>query len=218
MSEVSFTLDAGAGSFGRAAQMSGQHVQQIKSTAMLSAFFRSEDLVELLSQPGSVGLRIYPALDNTGHFSLLAVAFDSSKSDIQSNCFVAQGNGSITRLKGQQAKGLLGEVQRVMEQAAQEGRGASTPLFTESGAEGALYAKVAFKGADLDILLNSGAAGIRFLSTRIAFKAGDPSFNILAAVAVDASGRESEQALISTLPCPPDCGGGGYLNAGFTTL
>lgn len=182
---------------------------------MLSVFFRREDLVELLSQPGSMGLRIYPALDNNGYFSLLAIAIDNNRADMTHTSFVVEGNGGATRLTVQQAMGMLGEVQRVMAQAAQEGRGASTPLYTESGAEGALYSKAAFKSADLNIFLDSGAAGIRFFSTRIILKAGN--FSTLAAVAVDAAGQESDLALVSTLPCPPDCAGGGYLTSGSRT-
>lgn len=212
MSEVSFTLNSGSSSFGRAVNVGGQHVQQIKSTALLSAFFRSEDLAELLAQQNGMGLRLYPALDSAGRFSLLAVAIDFNSSDMHSFCFVAEGQAGAYRLTGQQAAGMLGEVQRGMEQAAREGRAASTPLFTESGAEGALYSKVAFNGADINSLLNSGAAGILFFSTKIIFNAGGQSFNTLAAVSVDAHGQESGEALVSTLPCPPNCGGGGYIN------
>jgi len=216
MSEVSFTPDSGSGSFGRAAHVSGQHVQQIKSTAMLSAFFRREDLLELLAQQNCMGLRLYPAFNSARRFSLLALAIDFDSSDIASYGFVAEGQGGGLRLTVQQASGMLGEVQNVMRQAAQEGRGASTPLFTGSGAEGALYAKMAFNSADINNALNAGAAGIRFFSTRIIFDAGGQSFSTLAAVAVDASGQESEEAMLSTLPCPPNCAGGGYINNSST--
>ena len=212
MSEVSFTLHPGSGSFGRAVLVDGQHVQQIKSTAMLSAFFSREDLADLLAQQNSMGLRLYPALDSSGQFSLLAIATDSNKSDMASYTYVAEGQGGANRLTVQQARGMLGDVHSVMQQVAQEGRGASTPLFTRSGANGELYAKVAFNSADINSLLNSGAAGIRFYSTQIILNANSQSVSTLAAVAVDASGQESGEALVSTLPCPPNCAGGGYLN------
>jgi hypothetical protein len=216
MSEVSFVLNPGAGSFGKAAHTSGQHAQQIKSTALLSAFFSRNDLAGLLAQQNCMGLRLYPAFDSAGQFSLLAIAIDFDSSDIASYCLVAEGQGGAHRLTVEQAVGMLGEVQNVMQQAAQEGRGVSTPLFAESGAEGALYAKAAFKSGDINSLLDSGAAGIRFFSTRIIFNAGDQSFSTLAAVGVDASGRESGEGLVSTLPCPPNCGGGGYINRAST--
>lgn len=216
MSEVSFTVNPGSGSFGQAVYADGQHVQQIKSTALLTAFFRREDLAGLLAQQNCMGLRLYPAIDSAGRFSLLAVAIDFASSDITSYGLVAEGQGGSKRLSAQQATGMLGEVQRTMQQAAQEGRGASTPLFTQSGAEGALYAKAAFKSADINNSLNSGAAGIRFYTTQIIFNAGGQAFSTLAAVGVEASGQESGEALISTLPCPPNCAGGGYLNDSST--
>ena len=212
MSEVAFTLNPGSGSFGRAVHVGGQHVQQIKSTALLSAFFRYEDLANLLAQQNSMGLRLYPAFDSAGRFSLLALATDSSKSDMASYILVAEGQGGAYRLTVQQARGMLGDVNSVMQQAAQEGRGASTPMFAESGAAGAMYAKASFNSADINSLLNSGAAGIRFYSTQIILNANSQSVSTLAAVAVDASGQESGEAMVSTLPCPPNCAGGGYLN------
>ena len=212
MSEVSYKLGSGEGSFGRAVQVGGQHVQQIKSTALLSAFFGREYLANLLAQPGSMGLRIYPAFDRAGQFSLLAIATDSSRSDMASNCFVADGQGGANQMTGQQAGGMLSELNRAMTQAAREGRGNSMPLFAASGAEGASYAKVAFNGADINGILNSGAVGILFYSTRIILNDGSQSVSTLAAVGVDGSGNESGEALISTLPCRPHCAGGGYIN------
>jgi hypothetical protein len=213
MSEVSISV-SGEDLFGHAAKVSGQYVQQIKSTALLSAFFGRDYLVNLLTQPGSMGLRIYPALDSAGQFSLLAIATDATQSDMASNCYVAEGRGGANHMTGQQAGGMLGALNRVMAQAAREGRGASMPLFATAGSEGSSYAKVDFKSADINGILNSGAGGIRFFSTRIILNAGDQSFSTLAAVGVDGSGNESGEALISTLPCPPNCAGGGYINDG----
>lgn len=68
MSEVSFVLNPGAGSFGKAAHTSDQYAQQIKSTALLSAFFGREDLAGLLAQQNCMGLRLYPAFDSAGQF------------------------------------------------------------------------------------------------------------------------------------------------------
>ncbi|MDX2282347.1 MAG: hypothetical protein NW218_22340 [Saprospiraceae bacterium] len=212
MSEISYTLGSGEGSFGRAVQVGGQHVQQIKSTALLSAFFGRDYLANLLAQPGSMGLRIYPAFDRAGQFSLLAIATDSGGSDMTSNCYIAEGQGGASHMTGQQAGGMLSEVNRAMTQAAREGRGNSMPLFAAAGSEGTSYAKADFKSADINGILNSGAEGIRFFSTRIILTAGDQSFSTVAAVGVDGSGNESGAALISTLPCPPHCAGGGYIN------
>ncbi|MFZ4477469.1 MAG: hypothetical protein ACOYPR_19900 [Saprospiraceae bacterium] len=212
MSEISYTLGSGEGSFGRAVHVGGQHVQQIKSTALLSAFFGRDYLANLLGQPGSMGLRIYPAFDSTGQFSLLAIATDGSQGDMASNCYVAEGQGRANHMTGQQASGMLSELNRVMAQAAQEGRGNSMPLFAAAGAEGTSYAKANFKSADINGILNSGAQGILFYSTRIILNDGSQSVSTLAAVGVDGSGNESGEALISTLPCPPHCAGGGYIN------
>lgn len=212
MSEISYTLGSGEGSFGRAVHVGGQHVQQIKSTALLSAFFGREYLVNLLAQPGSMGLRIYPALDRAGQFSLLAIATDTSGSDMTSNCYIAEGQGGASHMTGQQAGEMLSELNRAMTQAAREGRGNSMPLFAAAGAEGASYAKAAFNGADINGILNSGAGGILFYTTRIILPSSGQSFSTLAAVGVDGSGNESGAALISTLPCPPHCAGGGYIN------
>lgn len=216
MSEVSFLLNPGASAFGQAVHTSDQHVQQIKATALMSAFFSRNDLAGLMAQQNCMGLRFYPAFDSAGQFSLLAIAIDYEKNDIASYCLVAEGQGGAYRLTAAQATGMLGEVQNAMHQAAQQGQGASMPMFTESGAHGALYAKAAFKSGDISSLLDSGAAGIRFFSTRIIFNAGGQSFSTLAAVAVDGSGQESWEALVSTLPCPPNCGGGGYINRAST--
>jgi hypothetical protein len=86
------------------------------------------------------------------------------------------------------------------------------PLFAAAGAEGTSYAKADFKSSDINGILNSGAQGILFYSTRIILPSSGQSFSTLAAVGVDGLGQESGEALISTLPCPPNCAGGGYIN------
>lgn len=191
------------------------HFESVKSTALLSAFFHRADLEDLLAQPGGSGFRFYPAIDSSGAFSLLAVATNGFSKDIvdgDTPCFVAEGQDAAARLTREQGVGLLTHVNGQMHQAARSGRSASTPFFTSQGAEGAQYSKVSYSGGDINELLGPGVIGIRFFSTQIVFSDGNDSFNTLAAVAIDASGQESGPALMSTLPCPPNCSGGGYVN------
>jgi hypothetical protein len=159
-----------------------------------------------------MGLRIYPAFDSAGQFSLLAIATDATQSDMAFNIYVAEGQGGASHITGPQAVGMLGQVNNAMTQAAREGRGNSMPLFAAAGAEGTSYAKADFKSSDINGILNSGAQGILFYSTRIILPSSGQSFSTLAAVGVDGLGQESGEALISTLPCPPNCAGGGYIN------
>jgi hypothetical protein len=228
MSEVSLRVDiptpGRAFSGGRSATsrptlaLQQDHFENVKSTALLSAFFHRSDLEDLLAQSGGSGLRFYPALDSRGGFSLLAVATNFGNDIVSGDtpCFVAEGRDSAARLTREQGVDLLKHVNNQMNQAARSGRSASTPFFTNEGAESAQYSKVSYSGSDINQLLGPGVVGLQFFSTQIVFSDGNDSFNTLAVVAIDASGQENGAALMSTLPCPPNCGGGAYVNHSST--
>ena len=197
--------------------------QRIKSSALLSTFFRRADLEELLAQSGAKGLRFYPALDLNGSFSLLAVATNILKRDIvsgdTSKCFVSEGALPATRATQQQGVALLGKVNGQIAQAIESGASGSMPLLAAAALAGSNrnYAKVFFDRATLENLLADQAVGIRFFSSRIVFGDKPNSFSTLAAVTVHASGEEGTGGVLSALPCPPDCGGGGYTDDNFNS-
>lgn len=225
MSEFVFNAEAATISAPDASVVSLESAdfQNIKSTARLSVFYRREDIMELLSQPGCRGIRFYPALNGNNEFSTLAVGTNGQKRDIvsgdTSKCFVSEGTLPATRVTQSRGLALIGQVNQHIAQAVREGRANTTPLAASSTFSTAKsYSKVLFTSAALESMLADGASGIRFFSSRVAFDNDGNSFSTLAAVAVNASGTESSDGVMSLLPCPPDCGGGGYTDDNFSVL
>lgn len=206
--------------FDEAIKLEPTHLQSIKSSARLSAFFSSADLKDLMNIANCRGLRIYPAFDVNGNFSLLAVAADFSKNDLVEQdefpCFVSEGNTSASRLTKQQGVDVLQKVHDRFTQV-RDISAASAPLAIRTVANGTRnYSKVLFSKETINSLLSNDAAGVRFFSTQINFDEGGDSFNTLAAVRVNTNGEDMNTATLSALPCPPNCGGGSYTDDRFS--
>jgi hypothetical protein len=206
--------------FDEAIKLEPTHVESIKTTARLSAFFSSADLKDLMNTANCEGLRIYPAFDVNDNFSLLAVATDVRKNDLVEHdefpCFVSEGTTSASRLTKQQGVAVLKKVKDRFTQV-RDISAASAPLAIRPTITGTRnYSKVFFSKETMNSLLSNDAMGIRFFSTQINFDEESPSFNTLAAVRVNASGEDGNTAMLSALPCPPNCGGGSYTDDRFS--
>lgn len=182
----------------------------IRGSSLFSTFYTREDLLDLFNQPDSEGIRIYPAIDSSGVISTLAVATDAGRVDIvkgdESKCFVSNGFATASRLT--QAEGV--EVVASYNEHLRRNEG---DLAFALGGPRRLtrlnYSKVFFTKKDILDLMSNDSKGIRFYTTRIKFNdSGRKFFPTLTAVAVDNNEIENSSALLSALPCPPNCGGG----------
>lgn len=187
----------------------------IKANHLLKIDFTRADLLALLRQEDCAGLRIYPAFDSNGNFSMLAVATDSSRVDIvsgdTSKCFVAQDGKPATRLTQTEATNMIQDVKAHIMANSKD----SSDLIpfataaTSTDQTSSNYSKVFFTSTDMMRLLGSDAVGIRFYTSKIKFSnRGQRTFPTLTAVALSSTDVESSIGLLSALPCPPNCGGG----------
>ena len=187
----------------------------IKANHLLKIDFTRADLLALLRQEDCAGLRIYPAFDSNGNFSMLAVATDSSRVDIvsgdTSKCFVAQDGQPATRLTQAEATNMIQDVKAHIMANSKD----SSDLIpfatatTSTDQTSSNYSKVFFTSTDMMRLLGSDAVGIRFYTSKIKFSnRGQRTFPTLTAVALSSTDVVSSIGLLSALPCPPNCGGG----------
>lgn len=181
----------------------------IRNTALLKTFYTREDLLALLAQSDSNGIRIYPVIVN-GNISTLAVATDSERNDMVKGagpCFISNGFEPASRLTKEQGEeavvrynehlvGTPGDLGF----ALRESRSRKPSIVN--------YSKVFFTSQDITNLMDSDSKGIHFYTTKIRFNDRSRSVPTLTAVEVNSNGEESSTALMSALPCPPNCGGG----------
>lgn len=189
----------------------------IKANHLLKIDYTRADLLELLGQEDCTGLRIYPAFDSNGNFSMLAVATNSSRVDIvsgdTSKCFVAQDGQPATRLTQAEATNMIKDVRaHIMANSNDSSNFIPFAVATTSTDQtSSNYSKVFFTSTDMMRLLgsDSDAVGIRFYTSKIKFSnRGQRTFPTLTAVALSSPDVESSSGLLSALPCPPNCGGG----------
>lgn len=194
--------------------ISQDELTSIRNNALHKTFYTREDLQELLNQPDSMGIRIYPVIDSDGNLSTLAVATDSKRNDIVSGdkpCFVSKGFELASRISEEGGREAVAKyMKRLVENpeglafASRVGRLGESSIDT--------FSKVFFTSTDIENLMRSDSKGIHFYTTKIRFKddIDDSSSFIptLTAVRVNSDGEESSAGLMSALPCPPNCGGG----------
>ena len=184
--------------------------ESIKSNAKFSTFYKSEDLHDLFNQEDSAGIRIYPAFDAENNLSTLAVATNSHRMDIvrgnSSKCFISNGLNDATRVTEQEGVEQLDRIKQHIQANVSD----HVPFSIAPRGVNRIvnYAKVFFTKADIMNLLGENTKGIRFYTSRIKFNDQTGTFPTLAAVSVDQNDVESPIALLSALPCPPNCGGG----------
>lgn len=184
----------------------------IRSNALFETFYTREDLLDLLNQPDSAGIRIYPALDPNGRATTLAVATNSKRADIvkgdRSKCFVSNGFDPASRITEKQGIDVVAKYNEHLFRTAGDlgfalGGRSSRRLSLVN------YSKVFFTSGDILGLMSADSKGVRFYTTQIKFNdSGRRSFPTLTAVEVNNNEVENSIALLSALPCPPNCGGG----------
>lgn len=196
-------------------QISGSDYNTLKSSALVSAYFRRADLSDLLRQDGCEGLRFYVALNKNDDLSVLTVGSTSLHgndmlSNHTSSCFVSEEEGPASLFNEQGAIDLISRAHGLIRTAVKSQMEEETPFQVgEGSAKTRSIAKVFFYKDTLESLLPDNALGIRFFSNRIRFE-GDPTpYSTLTAVTVSGAAEESNHGVVSALPCPPHCGGAG---------
>lgn len=197
-------------------------VEQVTGNAVISAFFSKQDLEALFDQPGSGGLRIYPAFADEAAktFTMLAVATkdasirDDIVSDDETNlCLLANGTGFADRVKRRDAFHMMS---RLNEHLRANGNNEDLPFslgFAVSQRQKS-YSKVFFSEPRIkELLEGQNTVGIKFYSVRVVFAGSTRAFPTLMAVAQRDTGEDASTATMSLLPCPPDCGGGSYTDS-----
>lgn len=199
-------------------QIGVEDFANIRQNALISTFFRKEDLEELLSQTDCEGIRIYPAFaDETERtFSMLAVGTTIGRNDIVSDdketnkCFIAMGEDKALRIERKDAMAMM---RRLNDHFFENRKDENVPFSLGENflAIQNSYSKVFFSSGRMkNLLLDQNAIGIRFYSAQTSFDDSSSSFPTLVGVTVLDTGEEVSSATLSVLPCPPDCGGGSY--------
>lgn len=215
MPDFVIALDSPSWSAPNTFQIRGTDYDTLKSSALVSAYFRREDLSDLLRQDGCEGLRFYVALNKNDDLSVLAVGStglhgDDMLSNHTSSCFVSEEEGPASLFNEQGAIDLISRAHGLIKEAIKSHMDEETPFqIGEGSAKTRSIAKVFFYKDTLESLLPDNALGIRFFSNRIRFE-GDPTpYSTLTAVTVSGAAEESNHGVVSALPCPPHCGGAG---------
>ncbi|HMQ47716.1 MAG TPA: hypothetical protein PKA00_09685 [Saprospiraceae bacterium] len=202
--------------------------------SVLKAFFSKVDLNSLLNPPVPIpttpnpqpaasmvgGLRFYPGMNSLQVPSLQAIASTTERADLvfgsNYSVILAESDGSANTtgssiLNQDQCVAKLEEYRDKVKDSQLNGS-AEMPLSrTPSTDMPRNYSKIFFQRTAIENLLNTAnASGIRFYEAIIDFNDGKEKVSTLAAVAVDQNGNDLDNAVLSALPCPPDCGGGGY--------
>lgn len=191
----------------------------------VKTFFSRADIEELMDQPESTGLRIYPcfAFGTTTDFSLLAVAIsfmnNITSEDESNKCFIAVENKDDQRMpmpaKRVTKRSASDRVRKFNGYLGNPNKDQREPplslLSTKVSIGERNYAKVSFSSSTIRTLLSDkNTIGIRFYSVKTPIQ--DVYYPTLAAVAVQDTGDDiASSVTLDGLPCPPDCGGGVYL-------
>ena len=189
--------------------ISQDELTSIRDNALLKTFYTREDLNKLLAQPDCEGIRIYP-VNLAGKISTLAVATDSKRNDIVEGagpCFVSNGFEPASRLSKEQGEEAVDKYNEHLVNTPGE-LGFALRKTDSMKPTIVNYSKVFFTSKDIANLMDSDSKGILFYTTKIRFNDRSRSIPTLTAVRVNSNGEESSTALMSALPCPPNCGGG----------
>ncbi|MEL6943703.1 MAG: hypothetical protein AAFO82_13635, partial [Bacteroidota bacterium] len=207
--------------------LSAQEIDKVKANALLNVFFHKDDLEELLDQPGCVALRFYPAFDDNDKPSLLAVAintkgddmvkkFDSSRTE-EDKCFISRGvlreARNIPVVDGDR---MIRRIGNMIEAAGNEAvaREQAFPFANPNSGRGGSFAKAVFESSVIRGMLTDDVKGVRFYTTKIEYNDDDLKYKTLAAAKVNNDDMENN-VVMSALPCPPNCAGGGYAGNGI---
>jgi hypothetical protein len=191
--------------------ISEEEMTSIRDNALQKTFYTREDLDELLAQPDSQGIRIYPVIDLNGNISTLAVATDSERNDmvkgVHHPCFVSNGFAPASKLSEEEGGKAVNRYDAHLVDTPGELGFALTEQRSRELTD-PNYSKVFFTRKDIKALLGDDSKGIRFYTTKIKFNNRSRSVPTLTAVSVNSNEEENSTALMSALPCPPNCGGG----------
>lgn len=210
-------------------EIRGDDYQLLRSSAVVSAFFRRADLLELFNQTGCQGLRVYPALNAAGvaalgggglttsnvadKFSMLAVGTTADRTDIVSGdsslCFVAEAGAPASRFTEQKSRELVSSTRALIRQLVSDGMAQQAPFQGDSTRS---TSKAFFHRSTLEALLPDGASGLRFFSTRILFEGRTIPIGTLMAATELTPNAFGDHGVASALPCPPRCPGGAYVD------
>ncbi len=192
-----------------------------RTNSLMRIFFRKEDLLNLLNQEHCAGLRFYPAFDKSGEPSLLAVGLNAKREDLVRNiipsrksedkCFISEGEMPATNIPVKDGEQILKTISNMIKLAKKSGADKEKifPLVNTSSSQ-QTFSKVMFTTNSLESLLKDKEVdGIYFYTNKIKFSDKEDVFKTLGAVARK-NGEEGDM-LLSALPCPPHCGGNGYV-------
>lgn len=184
----------------------------IRDNALMKTFYTHEDLKTLLAQPDCEGIRIYPVIDQNGNLSTLAVATNSKRIDMVKElakpCFVSNGFEPASKISEDEGREAVGKYNEHLVNAPGDLGFALTQQRSRE-LTSSNFSKVFFTSSDINTLLGDDSKGIRFYTTKIKFSNRSRPVPTLTAVRVNTNNEEeSSTALMSALPCPPNCGGG----------
>lgn len=200
-------------------ELSTTDAASVRNNALLSVFFHQNDIRSLLNQTDGVGIRLYPILDSNNKHSLLATGIHISGSDLiksflpnkttEDLCLVSEGTSSpASNTPVPVAAQMIQDLEANVKNTTGD-KEAVTPMANTATALNSAIAKAAFTSGAINNLLAGNPVGLRFYTVKIRFA------NVLSqevkTLAVEAEGGGSNM-VISALPCPPNCGGGGYTN------
>lgn len=192
--------------------------------SVLKAFFSKADLESLLNPQIPTasqmvgGLRFYPGLTRQTQPSLQVISSTEQRADlvlgtVYSVILSESDNLTVSSRVLDQAQCVaMLETYRDKVRDSQQNGSTKMPLSrTPTTDMPRNYSKVFFLRTDIENLLNSASAsGVRLYEVEIDFNDGSAKVSTLAAIAVDQNGDDLDIGVLSALPCPPDCGGGGY--------
>jgi len=177
----------------------GEELESIVNNARLSIYFSSEQLKSFLIDEAAWGILLSPSLDQNQALAITAGRVDSFRGKI-----VEFEAGHESNPKQQEA----------IHFETPETKNALEDLLSNNQW---LFRKAFFDGSAISPLIES-SEGLWFHTTVISV--GERKyFTLTAAPPMDASSNASNSGILSLLPCPPNCGGGGtYRNDEITVI
>ena len=200
-------------------ELNGGDADMVRINALLEVSFRKSDIQSLIDQDECKGIRFYPARDTSNNHSLLATGIHKNGNDLvqaflpnkttEDLCLISEGPNTparnipvadgATMINGliDEIKNGTGDVEAINPMAN------PVDTFSES-----VIAKAAFSSTDVQEVLDASISEITCFTAKIKFPNVHFEFKT---IVLEADGPIGKM-IISALPCPPHCNGGGYTN------